>query len=193
MSLPAAALQETVESLTSSEVARQIAAGVDAAAAEAELCRRFWRRARLYGLKHLRDVTKAEDLAQQVMEIVLRALRDRREIDLDRIEHYMLGVCRNTALAMLRHDRRDSALHGRLEGQPSPAPFEPPWTGLALERLEQCCGQLPQDQQAAVLMSFVHWRTSAEIAAALGTTAGNVRVLRHRALETLRECMEGAR
>ena len=58
------------------ELARRIQeGGAHAAAAEAELCRRFWQRARLYGLRHLRGVTEAEDLAQQVMEVTLTALR----------------------------------------------------------------------------------------------------------------------
>ncbi|MBW1756053.1 MAG: hypothetical protein JRJ80_07765 [Deltaproteobacteria bacterium] len=42
------------------ELARRIQeGGAKASAAEAELCRRFWQRARLYGLRHLRGVTEA--------------------------------------------------------------------------------------------------------------------------------------
>ena len=81
------------------EIARRIAAGADdAPSCETELCRRFLNRARLYGLRHLRfDVTAAEDLAQEVMRIVLEALRAGRVADLERVDRFMLGTCRNVA------------------------------------------------------------------------------------------------
>src|SRR3989304_3487232 len=86
------------------EIARRIAEGAsDRAWWGAELCRRFLNRARLYGLKHLRfDVTAAEDLAQQVMMILLEALRAGRVEDLERVDRFMLGTCRNVAPSMRR-------------------------------------------------------------------------------------------
>jgi DNA-directed RNA polymerase specialized sigma24 family protein len=42
-------------------------------------------------------------------------------------------------------------------------------------------------------MTFYDERPAEEIAAALETSAGNVRVLRHRALLALRACVEGER
>jgi RNA polymerase sigma-70 factor (ECF subfamily) len=42
------------------------------------------------------------------------------------------------------------------------------------------------------MMTFYAERRTVEIAAQLGLSAGNVRVIRHRALEQLRECMGGA-
>ena len=42
--------------------------------AEAELCRRFAPRIRLYGLKHLRSEERAADLVQSVLLVVIEAL-----------------------------------------------------------------------------------------------------------------------
>ena len=89
------------------ELARRIQEGGGAAAAaEAELCRRFWQRARLYGLRHLRGVTEAEDLAQQVMEVTLTALRTGRVDDPELLDRYVLGVCRNVAHTLRRSGER---------------------------------------------------------------------------------------
>src|SRR5690606_27288239 len=63
--------------LPDGDVARAVAASPpgQAAAAESELYRRFARRIRLFGLKHLRDSMAADDLAQQVMLIAIERLR----------------------------------------------------------------------------------------------------------------------
>jgi RNA polymerase sigma-70 factor (ECF subfamily) len=59
------------------DLAREVASvsAGEAAAAEGELYRRFARRVRLFGLKHLRDDMAADDLAQQVMLIAIERLR----------------------------------------------------------------------------------------------------------------------
>lgn len=46
--------------------------------AEAALCRRMAPRIRLYGLRHLRSSSAAEDVVQQVLVAVLEALRGGR-------------------------------------------------------------------------------------------------------------------
>src|SRR4030095_3090744 len=59
------------------DLAREVASSPagQAAAAEGELYRRFARRIRLFGVKHLRDDMAADDLAQQVMLIAIERLR----------------------------------------------------------------------------------------------------------------------
>src|SRR3972149_2066174 len=98
------------------DIARRIAEGAaDATSCEAELCRRFLNRARLYGLKHLRfDVPAAEDLAQQVMMILLEALRTGRVEDRERVDRFMLGTCRNVAHSMRRAQGRGLETKRRL-------------------------------------------------------------------------------
>lgn len=179
---------------SNAELARRVqAGGTRAGAAEAELCGRFWQRARLYGLRHLRGVTEAEDLAQQVMEVTLTALRGGRVDDLDLLDRYVLGVCRNVAHELRRSGERTRKAAQRLALEPTPAveqPPEPPWGTRSVKRLTLCLGGLSQREQRVVHLSFAEWRPSAEIAEQLGVATGNVRVIRYRALRKLRECMD---
>ena len=100
------------------ELVRPIAArAADAPAAEAELCRRFAPRIRLYGLRHLRDEERARDLVQAVLLAVLQAARAGRIADPERVDRFMLGTSRNVAQRMREsdsaHRRRRRALAGR--------------------------------------------------------------------------------
>jgi len=177
------------------DLARRVqSGGVRAAAAEAELCRRFWQRARLYGLRHLRGVTEAEDLAQQVMELTLTALRRGRVDDLALLDRYVLGVCRNVAHTFRRSGARAERTARRLAVEPSEEgvqPPDPPWGAHLIERLTLCLGGLSPREQRVVQLSFSEWKSNVEIAERLGITAGNIRVIRHRALRKLRECVDG--
>ncbi|MGE0456037.1 MAG: RNA polymerase sigma factor [Vicinamibacteria bacterium] len=179
--------------LPDAEVARRVSArGEDAAVHEAELCRRYLNRARLYGLRHLRfDVTAAEDLAQQVMLVLIQALRAGRVEDLERIDRFMLGTCRNVAHSMRRARRRQAQTTERLSAEQAGA-LVPPWDRIEGRRVEQCLEALAPRDSRVLRLLFQEERTAPEVAAALGTTAGNVRVLRHRAIARLRECVEGA-
>ena len=183
-----------VEDPSNAELARSVqAGGAGAGAAEAELCRRFWQRARLYGLRHLRGVTEAEDLAQQVMEVTLTALRGGRVDDLELVDRYVLGVCRNVAHALRRSGDKARKAAERLALEPAPAleqPPEPPWGKESVEHLTLCLGGLSQREQRVVHLSFAEWQSSAEVAEKLEVAPGNIRVIRHRALRKLRECMD---
>lgn len=178
---------------SNAELARRIQEGeATAEAAEAELCRRFWQRARLYGLRHLRGVTEAEDLAQRAMEVLLSSLRQGRVDDLELLDRYVLGVCRNVAHTLRRSGERTAKAAQRLALEPvMPAeqPPEPPWGKRSVEHLTICLGGLTLREQSVVQLSFAEWQSSAAIAGQLGVAAGNVRVIRHRALRKLRECM----
>lgn len=176
------------------ELARLVqAGGTDTGAAEAELCRRFWQRARLYGLRHLRGVTEAEDLAQRVMEVMLTSLRRGRVDDLELLDRYMLGVCRNVAHTLRRSEERAARAARRLAREPalsSERPPEPPWGTHLVERLTFCLTELSRREQGVVQSSFSERRSGTEIAEQFGVTPGNVRVIRHRALRKLRACLD---
>ena len=68
--------------------------------AEAEMCRRMGPRIRLYGLRHLRSPSAADDLVQQVLVKVLEALRTARLQEADKLVHFVLGTCRLTVLEL---------------------------------------------------------------------------------------------
>jgi RNA polymerase sigma-70 factor (ECF subfamily) len=179
--------------LSDADVARGVSAGGERApGCEEELCRRYLNRARFYGLRHLRfDVTAAEDLAQQVMMSVIEALRSGRVEDLGKVDRFMLGTCRNVAHSMRRSERRRDETARRLSSELGAAAV-PPWEAVESRRVAECLARLAPRESRALLLLFQEGRSAAEVAGALGTTPGNVRVIRHRAIARLRQCVEGS-
>ncbi|HEX6276772.1 MAG TPA: sigma-70 family RNA polymerase sigma factor [Polyangiaceae bacterium] len=171
------------------ELVRAIAAlGADARKAEAELCRRFAPRIRLYGLRHLRDEDRARDLVQAVLLGVLVAAREGRIDDPERVARFMLGTCRNVALRMKQGDARTAGaealdeLADELDGVQRDR--------VDMEALLRCLGELDARSRRVVTLSFNEERPAEDVAGVLGTSTGNVRVIRHRAIAALRRCLD---
>ncbi len=179
------------QQITDAELARRVASrGLQggAAAEEAELCRRFAPRIRLYGLKHLRDEDRARDLVQSVLVAVLEAVRAGRVEDPTRIDRFVLGTCRHLALSVRRRERRAEPTDtSELDLSVLPEESDVLDTGALL----RCLAALDDRARTVLQLSFYRDQRAAEVAAALATTAGNVRVVRHRALAQLRRCLDG--
>jgi RNA polymerase sigma-70 factor (ECF subfamily) len=169
-------------------LARRIATGDTAA--EEELCRRLLPRARAWGLKHMRDETAALDLAQHAVLTLLEALRADRVEEPDRLGAFLMGVCRRTLLGWRSGEWRRSELRARF-GPSFEAVTEISDAALDRGRLVSCFDRLPPRARTVVALSFFAERSTEEIAEELGTSPGNVRVVRHRALTQLHACMEG--
>jgi RNA polymerase sigma-70 factor (ECF subfamily) len=58
--------------------------------------------------------------------------------------------------------------------------------------LLRCLGGLDSRARRVVTLSFNEERPAEEVAGALGTSAGNVRVIRHRAVAALRRCLDAS-
>src|SRR5262245_25961001 len=172
-------------------LAREIAASDagEAAAAETELYRRFAPRVRLYGYKHLTDRGAADDLAQQVMLVVITRLRAGEVHDPDQIGSFVLGTSRMMAAGQRRGERRHAALHARFDAHDATVP---PSDGVELDRdrIAPCLAAIRERERAILLLSFYAEKSTSEIAHALGTTPGAIRVGRHRALTSMRDCIE---
>ena len=175
------------------ELARVITHGAGAAQeAESELYRRFAPRVRLYGLRHLRDEESARDLAQQVMLLTIEKLRQGGVRDMDQIASFILGTSRTMAIDARRKETRRERLRGVFH---VPAAWAAPDAGatLDLDRLEHCMTQLADRERSVVLLTFYAESPAATVAADVGLSAGNVRVVRHRALAKLRACVLAGR
>jgi len=170
------------------DLAPRIAAGDRDA--EAELCRRMGPRIRLYGLRHLRSPAAADDLVQHVLVTVLESLRAGRLREPDKVAHFVLGTCRMTVLEQRRTSNRQEELLARFGGDLVPEP--PAMPALDDRRLARGVQSLKERERSVVVMSFYDDRTASETAHSLGITTANVRVIRHRALQQLRACMETA-
>jgi RNA polymerase sigma-70 factor (ECF subfamily) len=160
------------------------------AAAEAALCRRLLPRALAWGLKHVRDEAGAQDLAQHATVTLLEALRTGRVEQPERVGVFFFGVCKRTLLGWRSGERLRQDLLARF-GPTLVAASEIQETAIDRLRLKGCFDRLAARARTVLALSFYDERSTDEIAAELRTSTGNVRVLRHRALEQLLVCMEG--
>ena len=172
------------------ELARRIAAAAPDVDREAEaaLCRLLAPRVRRYGLRHLRDAEAAADLMQHVMLMTLEKLRAGALRDPEQVVSFVFGTCRLVVLDMRRGNlRRERLLEAYGEDLPyadiAPAPR------VDDGRIERCLETLSERERTVLVTTFHEDKDAAEVARQLGLTAGNVRVIRHRALGRLRDCM----
>ena len=176
------------------ELARAVAARAPGASevAESELYRRFAPRVRLYGLRHLRDEESARDLMQQVMLLTIEKLRRGEVRDPDQIASFVLGTSRTMATAARRTEARRERLR---EAFQAPEAVAAPDAGatLDLDRLEECMRQLADRERSVMFLTFYAESAAATVAAEVGISEGNVRVIRHRALARLRACVLAGR
>jgi RNA polymerase sigma-70 factor (ECF subfamily) len=170
-------------------IARSVAAPGGDPLAEAELCRRFARRALLYGLRHLGDTAAAEDLAQEALVTVLLALREGRLREPEQLASFVLGTCRTLAIAQRRKSERREALLAREPVQEAAEQLPREVDG---GRLQGCIERLGDRERAIVTMTFQQDCSAEAIGEALALSPGNVRVLRHRTLARLHGCIESA-
>ncbi len=169
------------------ELVRKIGSGTDREA-EAELFRRMAPRIRLYGLRHLRDEPAAEDLTQQVLITTLKALRACRLREPEKLASFVLGACRMTALDMRRTAQRKERLLEQF-GADLTGPVQPFIPRVDHEKLRRCVQNLKERERTVVVMTFYDERTSSDLAGLLGVSEANVRMIRHRAIHQLRQCM----
>jgi RNA polymerase sigma-70 factor, ECF subfamily len=184
---------EAPEAYDDAALARRIIGSAPArdAAAEAEICRRLGPRIRLYGLKHLRSEAAAADLMQDVLMIVLQKLRDGAIRDPEQLVSFVLGTARQTVIDSRRSGRRRVRILEAFPIDLTPAD-EVPSDPLDTKRLGPCLSALPERERTVLVLTFYDDRSADAVAAELGLSAGNVRVIRHRGLERLRGCMEAA-
>lgn len=173
--------------LDDADLVRRIGAG-NTREAETELFRRMAPRVRLYGLRHLRDEQAADDLTQQVLLTTLEALRAGRLRDPERLASFVLGTCRLTVLDHRRGTQRKERLLKQFGADlPAPAPLRT--AHLDQEQLTRCVQNLQERERTVVVMTFYDEHTSADVAGSLNLSEANVRVIRHRAIHQLRNCM----
>jgi DNA-directed RNA polymerase specialized sigma24 family protein len=91
------------------------------------------------------------------MEVMLSSLRQGRVDDLELLDRYVLGVCRNVAHALRRSGERTAKTARRLALEPAPSveqPPEPPWGKQTVERLTTCMNGLSERERRVVHLSF---------------------------------------
>jgi RNA polymerase sigma-70 factor, ECF subfamily len=158
-------------------------------AAESELCRRFAPRIRLYGLRHLRNEAAAADLVQDVLLMTLQKLHEGAVREPDRLASFILGTCRQVIVDGRRTGNRRERLLETFQIDLSSL-TEEPTDILDADRLHHCLDRLPERERAVLVLTFYDDRPADAVGSELGLSAGNVRVIRHRAIDRLKTCMQ---
>lgn len=157
--------------------------------AEAALCRRLAPRVRLYGLRHLRDAHAAADLVQQVLMMTLERLRSGAIRDTEQIVSFVLGTSRQLVIDLRRGlARRERLLQTYADDVPAADPSAA--STLDHARLRDCLERLAERDRSVLVLSFYDERSARAVGTELGLSEANVRVIRHRALQRLRDCVE---
>jgi RNA polymerase sigma-70 factor (ECF subfamily) len=159
-------------------------------AAEAALCRRFAPVVRAFARRRLRGADAVEEFTQDVLLLMVEALRAGRVERGERFGGFVLGICRNLAFDRARQKERRESLWqiygGALAGVSTEAIES---ESYQIAHLEDCLSQLSKRARDVVRLGYVEARGHDEVAAALEISPQNARVLRHRTLSSLRECM----
>jgi RNA polymerase sigma-70 factor, ECF subfamily len=100
----------------------------------------------------------------------------------------VLGTGRMTVLDLRRNAQRRQRLLEQF-GADLLAPAPAPEPCLDHEQLARCVQNLKERERAVVIMTFYDDETSVDVSSFLGVSEANVRVIRHRAIHQLRDCM----
>jgi len=183
-----AVLQGAVEDVPS--IAQLVAAaGAGDHRAEAALCGRFAPAVRTFARRRLRGEDAIAEFAQDVFLRFVEALRAGAIAEPERVGGFVLGICKNIARERARTQERRALLWEQFGSALASIEETPELASYQLAQLEDCLSQMAQRSRDVIRHAFIDGESAAEIAARLAMTEGNVRVVRHRALEALRTCM----
>lgn len=160
-------------------------------AAEAMLCERFVPAIRLFARRRLRTKDAVDELVQDVLLIFVEAMRRGAVEDPERIGGFVLGICRNLARDRAKQRERREQLVEQFGADLVPLDADAPSTGTdETMRLEDCVSSLSLRARTLLHLSYYESKSHHEIAAELEVSEANARVMRHRTIEALRECMK---
>ena len=99
-----------------------------------------------------------------------------------------MGTCRMTVLDLRRGAQRKQRLLEQF-GADLMAPALLAKPRLDHDKLMRCIQNLKERERTVVVMTFYDEQTGADVASFLGVSEANARVIRHRAIHQLRDCM----
>jgi RNA polymerase sigma-70 factor (ECF subfamily) len=121
---------------------------------------------------------------------MIEALRQRRVEQPERLGGFVLGICRTLAFDRARQRERRELLWqtygAALQAVSADAVAR---ESYEIAHLEDCLSQLSKRARELLRLGYVEARAHEEVAAALEISPANARVMRHRTLASLRDCM----
>jgi len=158
--------------------------------AEAQLCSRLSPAIRAFARRRLRSQDATREFQQEVLLIFVEALRAGRLEEPARVAGFVLGICRNLAFDRARERERRGKLWEQYgETVAACDVVQPTEVTVEIMRLEDCLTELSQRAREAVWLSYGELLSHSEVSTRLGISEGNARVLRHRAVHALRQCV----
>jgi len=139
-------------------------------------------------LRYALRLTGGEDMARDVVqEAFLRLCAEDPERVADRVRPWLLRVCRQRAVDLLRKDGRMTQLASPAACMcPRPSPDAAVETRDTASHVLQLLAGLPSNQQEVVRLRFEQGLSYRDIAAVTELTVTNVGYLLHMAIKTLR-------
>jgi RNA polymerase sigma factor (sigma-70 family) len=144
---------------------------------------------RTFARRRLRTTDAVEEFAQDVFLRFVEALRAGQVAEPERVGGFLLGICRNLARERARNAERRAQLWEQFGTALAALEDQPQLAGYQIAQLEDCLSQITHRSREVIKSAFIDGEPAAQIASRLEMSEGNVRVVRHRAIEALRECM----
>jgi RNA polymerase sigma-70 factor, ECF subfamily len=158
------------------------------------LAARYTTRLRLFGMRHLGERAKAEDLAQETLRRVFEAVTAGRIHDPRALGGFVYETAWHVIQQHYRHDRRTRRAFARLgeeEADPSHSALENLISEERREAVRQALSRLEPDDRTLLAWLYHEGLTITETASRLGIEAGTLRVRKHRALQRLGKLLAG--
>jgi RNA polymerase sigma factor (sigma-70 family) len=159
-------------------------------AAENALCQRFLPAMRLFARRRLRTKDAVDEFVQDVLLVLVEAMRRGAVEDPERLGGFVLGICKNLARDRAKARERRNELWERFGADLiAPDVDTPAFGGDEYMALSDCISTLSLRARTVIHLSYYELKSHQEIATALEVSESNARVMRHRTLEALRDCM----
>lgn len=159
-------------------------------AAEAALCARFLPAMRLFARRRLRTKDAVDEFVQDVMLVLVEAMRRGAVEDPERLGGFVLGICKNLARDRAKQRARRDELWTQFGADLVPPDMDTPaFASDEYMHLSDCISELSLRARTVIHLSYFELKSHQEIAQALDVSEANARVMRHRTLQALRDCM----
>jgi len=149
-------------------------------------------------------ILKRRDLAEEALQDALLSVwRNAGSYSADKGAPmtWLVSICRNRALDMLRREKREVSLdtdredldeEGRQVSDGETVMDAVNVSKAEERKLDDCMGRLNDGQQQSLRLAYVDGCTHEEIAARVGSPVGTVKSWVRRGLESLKRCLEAA-
>lgn len=155
-------------------------------AAEDALVRLFGERVRRMMRVRTQDAEAARDLAQEVMIVVWRAIREGHLRDPERLAAFVYSTARNLAREHLRQQERHASLESRGDLRLAAA-SDPVEDDERRKVLQRAIARLSRVDRRILLLTLVHGLTPKEVGRSVGMNPELVRTRKSRALKKVTE------